>query len=394
MPAAGLRRSTCSRSRHPAVARAARAAALGARPSSRSSRALGHCVRVLRRERPAVVVGVGGYASVPCVLAARLLRLPIVVHEQNAVPGSRTASRCGSAPGPRSRSRAPRWPRAVVTGNPIRADVAAAALGAGRRRRCSRVVGGSHGAGRLNDAALDLYDRWRARADVAVRHVAGPKHDDDCRTPARRAAPARRPPRVRARRLRGPTCRRSTRDARSCCAGPGATTVAEVAAVGVPSVLVPWSGAADDQQDDNAGALVAAGAARGGRRRRVHGGDRRADRGRGCSAIPTGRAAMATAARTLGRPDAAAACARWSRSAPVPAPEPAHRPLATAPHPRRRRRRRGHERVHRDPRRDRPPGQRLGRARARPARPAPAARRRVPGPAARRERRRPSSTRS
>ena len=266
-------------------------------------RALGHCVRVLRHTGPAVVVGVGGYASAPCVLAARLLRLPTVVHEQNAVPGlvNRVAVRLGARPAVSFPS--PRWRRAVTTGNPIRADVAAV-------RRAPvvppqlAVVGGSLGAGRLNDVALGLYDRWRTRTDVAIRHVAGPKHADRCRE---RLAGLRRPED----RLRYDLVEfehdmpslYATSALLLCRAG--ATTVAEVAAVGVPSVLVPWSGAAEGQQDANAATLVDAGAAI-----VVADADCRvvtlepivgpllADDDR--------RAVMADAARAVGRPDAAA----------------------------------------------------------------------------------------
>jgi undecaprenyldiphospho-muramoylpentapeptide beta-N-acetylglucosaminyltransferase len=222
-------------------------------------RALGHCARTLRRERPAVVVGVGGYASAPCVLAARLVRLPTVVHEQNAVPGlvNRIAVRRGARPAVAFPTR--RWKHAVVTGNPIRHDVAATRWAPVSPPQLA-IVGGSQGAGRLNDVALGLYDRWRARTDVAVRHVAGPKHVDGCRT---RLEALHRPGDVLAfelvdfeRDMPGLYARSALVLCRS-----GATTVAEVAAVGVPAVFVPWSGAAQDQQDATARVLVEAGAA-------------------------------------------------------------------------------------------------------------------------------------
>jgi undecaprenyldiphospho-muramoylpentapeptide beta-N-acetylglucosaminyltransferase len=266
-------------------------------------RAFFHCVRVLRALRPAVVVGVGGYASAPCVLAARLLRLPTVVHEQNAVPGlvNRMAVRCGARPAVSFPG--PRWPGAVVTGNPVRAEVAATHWAPTRPPRLA-IVGGSQGAGRLNDVALGLYDRWRARTDVAVRHVAGPRNVDRCRA----ALDALRRPEDRLDfelvDFEGDMPGLYARSALLLCRS-GATTVAELAAVGVPAVLVPWSGAAEGQQDANARALADVGA-----------GVVIADAD--CDAATVEpvvgallgdadrRVAMAAAARALGRPDAAA----------------------------------------------------------------------------------------
>jgi UDP-N-acetylglucosamine--N-acetylmuramyl-(pentapeptide) pyrophosphoryl-undecaprenol N-acetylglucosamine transferase len=221
--------------------------------------ALAHCVRTLRRQRPAVVVGVGGYASAPCVFAARVLRIPTVVHEQNAVPGvvNRIAVRLGARPAVSFPGTA--WRDAVVTGNPIRADVAAARWQPVVPPRLA-VVGGSQGAGRLNDVALGLYDRWRERTDVAIRHVAGPKHAPGCR---QRLAELRRPGDRLVYELvefEDDMPRLYAASALVLCRS-GATTVAEVAAVGVPAVFVPWSGAAEGQQDANAAALVAAGGA-------------------------------------------------------------------------------------------------------------------------------------
>lgn len=215
------------------------------------------CFRRFRHDRPGVVVGVGGYASAPGVLGARLAGVPTVVHEQNAVPGvvNRLAVRAGATPAVSFPVAA--WPDATVTGNPVRAEVVAA-----RRMPTDppvlAVVGGSLGAGRLNDVALGLYDRWRDRDDVAVRHVAGPKHVDACR--------------ARLESLRAPGDRLDyfltgfdddmpglyARAALLLCRA-GATTVAEATVVGVPAVYVPWAGSAEGQQAANAAAVVAAG---------------------------------------------------------------------------------------------------------------------------------------
>ncbi len=222
--------------------------------------AMFRAVRILGRLRPRVVVGVGGYASVPGILAARLLRIPVVIHEQNAVPGlaNHLAAKLGarvavSFPGTA-------LPGAAVTGNPVRTSLASLVRAPDPNRPLLGVVGGSLGSPRLNDAALDLYDRWRGRGDVAIRHVAGKLHYDACRT-----------------RLDGLHRSQDALDyelvpyedhmdrfygkASLAVCRAGAVTVAELAAAGVPSVLVPWPGAADDHQSDNARVMEAAGAA-------------------------------------------------------------------------------------------------------------------------------------
>jgi UDP-N-acetylglucosamine--N-acetylmuramyl-(pentapeptide) pyrophosphoryl-undecaprenol N-acetylglucosamine transferase len=81
-------------------------------------------IAIVRRVRPRVVVGFGGYASFPCVLAARLLRVPVVVHEQDAAPG--LANRLGVRLGARPAVSLPgtRLPNATLTGNPVRAALA------------------------------------------------------------------------------------------------------------------------------------------------------------------------------------------------------------------------------------------------------------------------------
>ncbi len=224
------------------------------------ARAMFEALRLVHRMAPRVVVGVGGYASLPGVLAARLLRIPIVIHEQNAVPGlaNRLATRLGavvavSLPGTNLRG-------AVVTGNPVRSSVAAVVREPPTGSALLGVVGGSLGSPRLNDAALDLYDRWRARSDVAVRQITGPRHFDEISV---RLVRLRRPEDALVFELVAYEDHMETfygRAALAVCRA-GAVTVSELAAAGVPSVLVPWPGAADDHQTGNARAMEAAGAA-------------------------------------------------------------------------------------------------------------------------------------
>lgn len=265
-------------------------------------RVLVACVRLLRRLRPAVVVGVGGYASAPCVLAGLITRTPTVIHEQNAVPGlvNRIAVRCGARP--MAGFAIARWPRAVVTGNPVRAEIASIV-----RHPVSppvvAVVGGSQGAGALNDVALGLYDRWRHRDDVAVHHIAGPKHFDQCTS---RLGRLRRPDDRLAYELVAfeQDMARVYATSSLLLARGGATTIAEAAVVGIPAVFVPWSGSAEGQQTANASTMVEAGAAE-------MVADRDCDVTRvepmlsNLLADPGRRAGMERAARAVGRPDAA-----------------------------------------------------------------------------------------
>ncbi len=226
-------------------------------------------LRLLRKLRPAVVVGLGGYASVPCALAAGVLRIPLVVAEQNAVPGaanklaSRFARTCAvSFPDTD-------LPRSVWTGNPVRSEVldvdrddqradARRRLGVDPDRLLLVVFGGSLGARRINEALFSALPAWRIRTDLAVRHVAGARDHDDLsgRVPVDVDDPLAFDlvryeddmPSVYA-----------SADLILCRAG--ASSVAELAAVGVPAILVPLPGAPGDHQTANASALSKAGGA-------------------------------------------------------------------------------------------------------------------------------------
>jgi undecaprenyldiphospho-muramoylpentapeptide beta-N-acetylglucosaminyltransferase len=257
---------------------------------------------IVRRTNPDVVVGVGGYASLPTVVSGRMHRIPAVVHEADAHPGlaNRVAVRLGARP-------AVSWAGtplrgAVLTGNPIRPDIV-------RVERAPvtppvvAVVGGSLGAQRINDATLDLYPRWRSRDDVVIHHVTGLRDYQGC---------ADRLARVRERDDRldyrlvpyeDDMATVYTNATVMVCRAGGMT--AELAAVGMPSVLVPLPGAPGDHQTRNAEVFVAAGAAE-----LVPDADldgpRLARELERLLGDPVRVAAMSDAARALGRADAAA----------------------------------------------------------------------------------------
>ena len=267
-------------------------------------RALVQARRVVARLQPEVVVGVGGYASLPSLVAARARHVPTVVHEQNAAPG--LANRIAVRMGARAAVSLPGTPLrgAVLTGNPVRAEVASVRREPDPSRPLVTVFGGSLGAGTINDAALGLYDRWRDRTDVAVHHVTGSRNVEAC---SERLTAVRRPSDRLDYELIGYEDHMERIYARTSVAlcRAGAITVAELAAAGVPAVLVPLPGAPGDHQTRNAQALVDAGAA-------VVLPDAECDAARVDTELSVLLAddarldGMAAAARTLGRPDAAA----------------------------------------------------------------------------------------
>jgi UDP-N-acetylglucosamine--N-acetylmuramyl-(pentapeptide) pyrophosphoryl-undecaprenol N-acetylglucosamine transferase len=277
--------------------------------------AFGRALRLVRRLRPRVVVAVGGYASVAVALAAVLQRVPVVVAEQNVVPGAanRLVSRFAKAAAVSFEGTD--LPRAVVTGNPVRPEVRAvpaerdraagkAAMGVDPGRHLVVVVGGSLGALRLNQAVLGALTRWRRRGDLAVHHVIGDRDHDriTADVPADLGDLAYRPVRYED----DLPAVLAAADLAVCRSGSGMCF--ELAAIGVPSVLVPSPHVTADQQTKNARRLVDAGAA-------VLVPDAELDGDRLATEVEAllddgGRLdSMATAARRWARPDAADAVA-------------------------------------------------------------------------------------
>lgn len=222
--------------------------------------------RILRDVRPAAVLGVGGYASVPAVIAARLLGIPVILHEQNVLPGRANRLLAGAPILPMVRAdrvalsweSSRRWidgPHVVVTGNPVRRDVRDADRAEARRRRGLDgrlfivILGGSRGARRLNESVPDLA-RLLADRDVAILWSMGRDHYRPVDLPNVEAVPY-----IEA-------MAEALAAADVVVGRAGATSLAEIAVRGVASVLVPYPHAADAHQRRNAEAFAAAGAAR------------------------------------------------------------------------------------------------------------------------------------
>lgn len=280
-------------------------------------RAFAIALRLVARHRPAVVVALGGYASLPCGLAAVLRRVPIVVAEANALPGAanRVLGRFARASAVAFPGTA--LPRAVVTGNPVRPEMAAvdrseAGRAAARRtlglpegRRVLAVFGGSLGARRINEAAFALGEAWRDRSDVAVRHAVGSRDWPELGPRAPAPPPGGLVYQAVEYEERMPDVFAAA-DLVVCRAG--ASTLAELTTVGVPSVLVPLPIASEDHQAVGARVLAAAGAAVWVRDADLTPEWLAAEAG-ALLADEARLAAMGEAARTLGRPDAAASVA-------------------------------------------------------------------------------------
>ena len=219
-------------------------------------------VAVLDRVRPAVVVGFGGYVSVPAYLAARRRRLPLVVHEGNALPG--IANKLGARLTRHVATSFPstRLPHAVFTGLPIRRMIATldrsarrvegrAAFGLDPDLPTLLVTGGSQGALRLN-ASVSAEAAALADAGVQVLHVAGPKGEV---TVEQRPGG---PPYVVVQYVDRMDLAYAAADAVVCRAG--SNTVTEVAGVGLPAVFVPLP-IGNGEQALNARPVVDAGGA-------------------------------------------------------------------------------------------------------------------------------------
>ncbi len=217
---------------------------------------------ILRRFRPDVVIGVGGYASGPILLMASLARYPTMVIEPNAMPGftNRVLARFVRAAAVTfEESLAWFGKRGVVTGNPVRSDFA----GLEKKQRGNSthllVFGGSQGSRALNNAMIAALPHLAgaiAAGRLTITHQTGPREYDHVRE-AYSAAGVDADVRPYIERMVDAF---AEADLLLCRAG--ATTVAEVAVAGKAAIFVPFPQASDDHQRKNAEAFVRAGAGR------------------------------------------------------------------------------------------------------------------------------------
>jgi UDP-N-acetylglucosamine--N-acetylmuramyl-(pentapeptide) pyrophosphoryl-undecaprenol N-acetylglucosamine transferase len=282
-------------------------------------------LRAIRRERAEAVLGFGGYVPLSIGLAAVLRGVPLVLHEQNAVPGvtNRVLARWADAVCVTYEvsGRGLRHPdRVVLTGDPVRESVASADRDQGRAasgvtpdETLLLVFGGSRGARHLNQAIIDLYQTLRVIQGIRVVQIAGPLEAAAVRESLAHVAGGD-PPWWWAVEgyVDGMGDLLAAADLVVCRAG--ATTLAELSVLGRPAILVPYPYATDDHQTRNAEPFVAAGAAVAVADSAVDG----ADFGTLVSSLladPSRRAIMAAAALALGRPDAADSVAEVVREA-------------------------------------------------------------------------------
>jgi UDP-N-acetylglucosamine--N-acetylmuramyl-(pentapeptide) pyrophosphoryl-undecaprenol N-acetylglucosamine transferase len=225
-----------------------------------ASVAVFRCLAWLRSPRPGLVVGVGGFASGPALLAATVLRLPTMVLEQNHFPGATNrwlARRVDAVCVPSSAARERLGGIGIVTGNPVRAEFARIGNPPDGVALRLLVFGGSRGARSLNRAVpAALPELARLDEPPIVVHQTGP---DDL-AEAQRAVRSYPQGRYEAHAfLDDMPQRMAAADLVVCRAG--ATTLAELTAAGRPAILVPYPFAADDHQRHNAEAMQATGAA-------------------------------------------------------------------------------------------------------------------------------------
>lgn len=280
---------------------------------------------IIRKFKPDVVIGTGGFVCGPVLLAASLSGIPTLIQEQNVIPGvtNQILSRFVSAIALGYQEAASRFKRnseLVYTGNPVRKDVLTVSREEGRRllgldphKFTLLAAGGSRGARSINNAMIEVHRHFKEDESVQILHVTGDreydrvvKQLDGIDGKGRYGAGSRVIPYLH-------TMPEALAAADLAVYRAGAVGLAELAVRGVPSILIPYPYAAEDHQRYNAQALVMCGAAKMILDKMLTGKDL-LDEIIHLTKEPQVLADMAKASRSMGKPDAAADIAKLALS--------------------------------------------------------------------------------
>jgi len=224
----------------------------------RLARALMQSWAIVRRQQPNLILSMGGFVAGPGGLVGWMMGKPVVIHEQNGIAGF--TNRILSIFATRIMTGFPgvfgRYPKTEYVGNPVRADISVLAMPdvrladrSGRLRVL--VIGGSQGARKLNQVVADVFHQWDAASAPEVWHQCGERWLEETRE---------RYGETGARKIRLAEFIDNMAEAYEWAdvviCRSGAMTIAELAAAGMASILVPFPFAADDHQTANASFLA------------------------------------------------------------------------------------------------------------------------------------------
>lgn len=271
--------------------------------------------RIIREWRPDAAVGTGGYVCGPVILAAAINRVPTLIHEQNAFPGitNRLLSRYAGRVAVTFADSLPYFAKketVILTGLPVRPEILRADRGTGRKSlglpRDSFVLfsfGGSRGARSINRAIVTVLKFFQGKPGIHCLHVTGKELYTEFQNDCKQAG-------INMDDIGNVTIKPYLYNMQDAMAAAdlvvsraGAATLAELTALGIPSILVPYPHASENHQEYNARALEKAGAAALLPDRDLNG-PSLLKKVNQMMMDQEKRAAMAAASKKLGRPDA------------------------------------------------------------------------------------------
>jgi UDP-N-acetylglucosamine--N-acetylmuramyl-(pentapeptide) pyrophosphoryl-undecaprenol N-acetylglucosamine transferase len=237
-----------------------------------SAKGVMESIKIIKEFKPDIVVGTGGYVSGPVVLAAYIKKVPTMILEQNVYPGitNKLLSRIAGKVGISFEEAKKYFPESVqykliMTGNPVRKDI----ISADRRKSRTKYnlkpedvfiysFGGSGGQISLNEAIIDVIKKYNGHNNVKILHVTGKKLYDGFMKDLTESIKLERNIEIKDYMYEAPLALSA---ADIVIGSAGAITIAEITAIGVPSILIPKTYTAENHQVYNARALEKEGAA-------------------------------------------------------------------------------------------------------------------------------------